>query len=117
MSELISFLRETFDFVKWENVSLPLGFISAWLLFELTERRRVRIGQRELRRALLAELENAEVLVCTFVCKYARFCKSEADIAAVAEELRWFYDVGRQRMQELSPDYSRSGVNGMVSLD
>lgn len=79
--------------------TLLVGFISGWLLFEVTERRRARLSQRELRRALVAELENAEVLASTCVCKYARFCQSKKDVAFVAREIRWFHEVGRQRME------------------
>ncbi len=101
MNESFSSLVATLGSLKWGDVSLLVGFITAWLLFEVTERRRIRLAQRELRRAILAELENAEVVVSVFVAKYARLCKSEADEAFVAGEIRWYVDVGRHRFEDL----------------
>ena len=101
MNEFFSSLVATLGSLKWGDVSLLVGFITAWLLFELTERRRIRLAQRELRRALLAELENAEVLVSSIVGKYARLCKSKEDVALVASEIRWHLDAGRQRFADL----------------
>lgn len=40
-----------------------IGFLSAWLLFELTERRRRQLAQQAMRRALLAELRQAELVL------------------------------------------------------
>ena len=88
------------DFLPPLLATFLVGLISGWLLFELTERRRVRLAQRELRRALEAELENAEVLVSSIVGKYARLCQTEADVSFVANEIRWFQAVGRHRMQD-----------------
>lgn len=101
MNEFISSLLATLGSLKWENVSVLVGFITAWLLFELTAWRKIRLAQRELRRALLAELEIAEVLVSVIIGKYARLCKSEEDVAFVAGEIRWYKDVGRQRFEGL----------------
>jgi len=83
------------------TVNVLLGFLSAWLLFVVTERRRAARSQHELRRALVAELENGEVLANNFVCKYARLFKSEQDIAFCANEIRWSQGVGRKRMEIL----------------
>ena len=99
MNELFSSLLETLEALVSETAPVLLGFISAWLLFEVTARRRARLSQRELCRALVAELENAEVLASTIVCKYARFSQSKKDVAFVACEIRWFHDVGRQRLE------------------
>ena len=101
MNEFFSFLLTILGSLKWESLSMLVGFISAWLLFELTERRRIRLAHRELRRALVAELENAEVLVSTIVVKYAGLCQSEDDVAFVASVIRWYQDVGRQRFRDL----------------
>ena len=123
---ILDFLKLGFlNFLRWGNVSLLVGFISAWLLFELTERRRIRLAHRELRRALAAELENAEVLVSTIVCKYARLCQNEAEVAFVASEIRWFRHVGRQRMQDLGiisdfppipPEFKSLSDNKLIEL-
>jgi hypothetical protein len=89
------------DALKGHTIPLLLGFASAWGMFELTERRKARRAQQEIRRALRAELENAEVLVSVFVAKHARYCSNEADVAFAANEIRWFYGVGRERMVQL----------------
>ncbi len=99
MNELFSSLLETLEALVSETAPVLLGFISAWLLFEVTARRRARLSQRELCRALIAELENAEVLASTIVAKYARFCQNEKDVAFVAREIRWFHEIGRQRLK------------------
>lgn len=50
-------------------------------------------------RALVAELENAEVLASIIVAKYARFFQNKEDVAFVAREILWFHEVGRQRLK------------------
>jgi hypothetical protein len=85
----------------WQIAIGPvLGFASAWAAFEVTERRKVRLAQRELRQALVSELEHAEVTLSTFIGKHARFADSPGEIAAVAKEIRWFVDVGRVREKD-----------------
>ncbi len=125
MNEFFSSLLATLGSLKWENVSLLVGFITAWLLFELTAWRKIRLARRELCRALVAELENAEVLVSSFVGKYARLCKGEEDVAYVASEIRWFIDVGRQRFKDLGilsdhvpvpPEFRSLSDNQLISL-
>ena len=109
----------------WSLPAMLVGFITAWGLFELTEWRRIRLAQKELRRALVAELETAEVLVSTIVGKYARLCKSEKDVAAVAHEIRWYIDVGRERFADLGilsdhtpipPDFRSLDDNQLILL-
>ncbi len=75
-----------------------LGLLSGWLLIEVTEWRRVRSNRRELRRALIAELETTEVLVSIMVTKYARYFTAEPDVHFVAQEFRWYTTVGRKRL-------------------
>lgn len=92
-----------------ELISALLAFALAWILFEVTARRSDRRSRRELRRALVAELENGEALASTIVLKYARFYKSPKDITFCANEFRWFQKVGRERMKSVglladSPD-------------
>jgi hypothetical protein len=48
-----------------------LGFLTGWGLFELTERRKVRLAERTLREALIAELQHAELLLSATVGRYA----------------------------------------------
>jgi hypothetical protein len=101
MKEFFLALLEALKSSNREAISLLAGFAIAWLLFEVTEWRRVGFARRELRRALLAEMETAEVLVSTIIGKYARLCHDAADVAYVASEIRWFQTVGRQRMQDV----------------
>lgn len=101
MNELFSSLLATLNSLASETAPMLVGFISAWLLFEVTERRRARASQRELRGALVADLENAEALTSSIVFKYAWICQSKEDVAAVAREIRWFLDAGRERMQDV----------------
>jgi len=100
-SEFICSLDKIVGSLRWEHFAPFVGFATAWLLFEVTERRRVRLAQRELRQALRVELETAEALVSTIVAKYARFCANESDVAFVAREIRWFVHVGTARLQNL----------------
>ena len=125
MNEFFSSLFATLGSLKWENVSLLVGFITAWLLFELTAWRKIRLAQRELRRALMAEIEIAEVLVSVIIGKYARLCKDEEDVAFVASEIRWYTDVGRQRFEGLGilsdlppglPEIRSLSDNQLISL-
>jgi hypothetical protein len=76
-----------------------IGFVSGWGLFELTDWRRRTSEQRELRSALVAELQNAEVLASYTVVKYARYFQGKAKVALVAHEIRWFQTVGRSQME------------------
>lgn len=78
-----------------------LGFLSGWGLFELTERRKVRLAQRALREALVAELQIVEVLLSTIVGKYAYVVKNADEAKNVAHEIRWFVKVGKKRVQGL----------------
>ena len=76
-----------------------LGFFFGWALFELTERRKVRIARAAVRQALIAELEHIEVLLSSNVGKYAHVATTPADVGSVAKEIRWFMGVGRARAQ------------------
>lgn len=81
-------------------ITALIGLVSGWSLSELTDwRRRVR-EQRELRRALVAELEHGEVLASHNVVKYARFVREDqAKVAFVAKEIRWFQTSGRRKLE------------------
>lgn len=88
------------EFLSSPVATFVAGLISGWLLFELTEWRKRYLARNELRRALVIELENAEVLLSTIIAKYAWTFRSEEDVALVAKEIRWYQNVGRQRMQD-----------------
>jgi len=83
----------------WILLTALLSFGFAYLLFELTERRKVRLAQRALREALIAELQHAEVLLSSIVGKYAFLAETPQEIADTAREIRWFVDTGRRRAQ------------------
>src|SRR5262245_38908451 len=77
-----------------------VGFISAWLLFEFTERRKVRMAHDALRQALIAELEHAEVLLASNTGKYAHCVSTPEEVKRVAAEIRWFVNIGADRLKE-----------------
>ena len=56
------------------------------------------MAHRELRQALVAELEHVEVLLSSVVGKLANLATTPAEIARVAKEIRWFVKVGRLRL-------------------
>jgi hypothetical protein len=99
--------------VNWEKALGPvIGFVTAWVLFELTERRKVRLAQQALRKGLLAELRHAEVLLSTIVGKYSYTADTPEDIASFAKEIRWFAKEGKQRAMQwglASAPYSPEG--------
>lgn len=114
MPELAIRLASTLQAVDWYKVFTTLGpfigFVLGWLLFEITERRKVRLAQRELRRALVAELQHAELLLSTVVCKYAFTATTPEEIKACADELRWGRHVGRARAH-------RVGISSPIGTD
>lgn len=77
-----------------------LGFLSALVLFEITEWRKVRLAQRALREALVAELQHAEVVLSTVVGKYAHLAQTSDEVRDTASAIRWFFSVGRKRAKE-----------------
>ena len=93
-----------------------LGFLTGWGLFELTERRKVRLAEGALRAALIAELEHAEVLLASIVGRYAYLATSPAEIQQVASEIRWFLAVGRLRAQAIGLSEVSEPPAGFASL-
>ncbi len=93
-----------------------LGFLTGWGLFELTERRKVRLAEGALRAALIAELEHAEVLLASIVGRYAYLATSPAEIQQVASEIRWFLAVGRLRAQAIGLSEVSEPPAGFESL-
>src|SRR6266850_7884915 len=92
------------------------GFFAGWLLFELTERRRVRMASQALRDALVSELENAEVLLSTLVGKYAHLAQTPDDVANTAREIRWFVATGRQRASGTGLELTGAIAEGFDTL-
>jgi hypothetical protein len=78
-----------------------LAFLAAWGLFEVTERRRVRLAERALRTALVAELEHAEAVLASIVTRFPHFADTPAAIHRVAKEWRWCLAAGQRRMEAL----------------
>lgn len=78
-----------------------LGFLAGWGLFELTERRKVRMAERTLRVALVAELQHTELLLSSILGRYAYLAQSPAEIQRAASEIRRFLAVGRERRQAI----------------
>lgn len=67
-------------------IGILTGFVSGWGLFELTELRRRRIAQRNLRRLVRAELQQTELTMSNLVCLFgAEFRDTERFI----QEMRW----------------------------
>ncbi len=87
--------------VDWEKaIFFVLGVVATLATFEVTERRKARIAHRELRQALTAELEHVEVTLSGIIGKLAYLATTPTEIAAVAEEIRWFVKTGRLRLIE-----------------
>ncbi len=105
MSDAAARVWSTLQAADWQKVFTTLGpfigFFLGWGLFEVTERRKVRLAQRELRHALVAELQHAELLLSTIVAKYAFTAKTPQEIKACADEIRWFRQVGESRATQI----------------
>lgn len=88
--------------VDWEKIIGPVVvFSAAWVLFERTERRKVRMAQSALRDALVAELHHVEVLLSTIVRKYCYRATDANEVAAFAAKIRWFVKVGKRRAMDV----------------
>lgn len=94
-----------------------LGFITAWVLFELTEWRRRRLDRRELRRALVAELKNVEVLLSTIVGKYAYLATTPEDVSRTASTIRWFLKTGRQRASDTGVSVADLPISALTNFE
>jgi len=87
-----------------------VGFLSAWVLFELTEFRRRRIQKRTYRKALVAELDNLEIFLSTLLIRFS-YGVGEPDQAVA--ELRWYLKEGRARWKfsSLPEEFSENLAN------
>jgi hypothetical protein len=88
VAAMLSSLVPTFDIDVPDSV---IGFISAWLLFTLTERLKHRRRLRLVRRSLVAELRQAELTLSSMVAKFAA---GMADVSRGIKEWRWLVREG-----------------------
>jgi hypothetical protein len=76
-----------------------LGFVTAWILFEITERRKARRAQAAMRAAILGELRDAELLLSNIVLGYAFGVPASADTQRAVKELRWLLAPERGKVE------------------
>jgi hypothetical protein len=76
-------------------IAVIIGFLFAWGVFELTEHRRRTRAQAAMRRALMAELGHAELVLSTIVFNLSIGADNVAD---AVPELRWFLRLGTERI-------------------
>jgi hypothetical protein len=72
-----------------------IGFLFAWGVFELTEHRRRKRAQAAVRRALVAELGQAELILSAIVFNLSIGTDHVAD---AVQELRWILQLGTERI-------------------
>src|SRR5260370_3329022 len=76
-------------------IGMIIGFLFAWGVFELTEYRRRKRAQAGVRRALVAELGQAELVLSVIVFNRAIGTDRVAD---AVQELRWILQLGTERI-------------------
>ena len=76
-------------------IGMIIGFLFAWGVFELTEHRRGRRTQAAMRRALVAELGQAELVLSVMIFNLSIGTDNVAD---AVQELRWFLQLGTERI-------------------
>jgi hypothetical protein len=76
-------------------IGMIIGFLFAWGVFELTEHRRRNRAQAAMRRALVAELGQAELVLSAIVFNLSVGTDNVAD---AVQELRWFLQLGTERI-------------------
>src|SRR5882672_7940390 len=76
-------------------IGMIIGFLFAWGVFELTEHRRRKRAQAGVRRALVAELGQAELVVSAIVFNLSIGTDHVAD---AVQELRWILQLGTERI-------------------
>lgn len=74
------------------------GFLTAWLTFELTERRKARLAREAMRTAVVGELHHAELLLANIVLGYA-FGPTGTGVDRAVKELRWLIAPERGRIE------------------
>src|SRR5258705_6014794 len=76
-------------------IGMIIGFLFAWGVFELTEHRRRKRAQAGVRRALVAELGQAELVLSAIVFNLSIGTDHVAD---AVQELRWILQLGAERI-------------------
>src|ERR1700736_6645254 len=76
-------------------LAMIIGFLFAWGVFELTEHRRRKRAQAFVRRALVAELGQAELVLSAIVFNLSIGTDHVAD---AGQELRWVLQLGTERI-------------------
>jgi hypothetical protein len=76
-------------------IGMIIGFLFAWGVFELTEHRRRRRTRAAVRRALVAELGQAELVLSAIVFNLSIGTDHVAD---AVQELRWILQLGTERI-------------------
>ena len=76
-------------------LGMIIGFLFAWGVFELTEHRRRKRAQAAVRRALVAELGQAELVLSAIVFNLSIGTDHVAD---AVQELRWILQLGTERI-------------------
>src|SRR5258705_3033724 len=76
-------------------IGMIIGFLFAWGVFELAEHRRRKRAQAAVRRALVAELGQAELVLSAIVFNLSIGTDHVAD---AVQELRWILQLGTERI-------------------
>jgi len=76
-------------------IGMIIGFLFAWSVFELTEQGRRKRAQAGVRRALVAELGQAELVLSAIVFNLSIGTDHVAD---AVQELRWILQLGTERI-------------------
>src|ERR1700730_6768647 len=76
-------------------IGMIIGFLFAWGVFELTEHRRRKRAHAAVRRALVAELGHAELVLSAIVFNLSIGTDHVAD---AVQELRWILQLGTERI-------------------
>jgi hypothetical protein len=76
-------------------IGMIIGFLFAWGVFERTEHRRRKLAQAAMRRALMAELGQAELVGSAIVFNLSIGTDNVAD---AVQELRSFLELGTERI-------------------
>jgi hypothetical protein len=74
------------------------GFLTAWLIFELTERRRSRMARNAIRTAVVGELRHVELLLANMVVGYA-WGPTGTGVDRAVREVRWLFAPERKRIE------------------
>ena len=76
-------------------IGMIIGFLFVWGVFELTEHRHRKRAQAAVRRALVAELGQAELVLSAIVFNLSI---GTDHVAEAVRELRWILQLGTERI-------------------